>query len=62
MLINHEEWRTHERELHKQHRGIMQKIPARTAVWVKENVEEAGHKIRDRFTLKNRQPDIETEV
>jgi len=52
----------HATELHRQHRGVMQMKPARTAEWLKDNIEEAGHKIKGRFTMKTREPDVETEV
>lgn len=56
------EWKKHEKELHQQHRGIMQRKPARTAEWLKNNVEETGQKVKNRFKMKSRQPDVETEV
>ena len=56
------EWKRHEKELHQQHRGIMQVKPARTAEWLKDNVEESGQKLKNRFKMKSRQPDVETEV
>lgn len=56
------EWRQHEKELHRDHRGIMQRKPARTAQWMKDNVEEGAHALKDRFKLHSRQPDVETEV
>ncbi|KAH9847036.1 hypothetical protein C2E23DRAFT_850404 [Lenzites betulinus] len=56
------DWRQHEKELHRDHRGIMQAKPARTAVWLKDNVEEGAHAIKERFKMKAREPDIETEV
>lgn len=55
-------WRQHEKELHRDHRGIMQAKPMRTAVWIKDNVEDSAHAVKDRFKMKARQPDIETEV
>jgi len=55
-------WKKHEAELHRQHRGVMQTKPARTAEWLKDNVEEAGHKVKDRFKMHARQPDVETEI
>lgn len=55
-------WREHEKELHKQHRGIMQVKPARTAEWIKDNMEEGVHHMKDRFTMKSRKPGVETEV
>ena len=56
------DWKEHEKELHRQHRGIMQTKPARTAEWIKDNVEETGQKVKNRFKMKSRQPDVETEV
>ncbi|EED84133.1 predicted protein [Postia placenta Mad-698-R] len=56
------DWRQHERELHRDHRGIMQVKPARTAQWMKDNVEEGVHAVKDRFKMHSRQPDVETEV
>ncbi|KAH8119808.1 hypothetical protein DFH11DRAFT_1837886 [Phellopilus nigrolimitatus] len=56
------EWKKHEKELHRQHRGALQTKPGRTVEWLKDNVEEAGQKVKDRFKMHSRQPDIETEV
>ncbi|KAI0325709.1 hypothetical protein GY45DRAFT_1339924, partial [Cubamyces sp. BRFM 1775] len=56
------EWRQHEKELHRDHRGIMQAKPARTAEWLKDNIEEGAHAVKDRFKMKAREPDVETEV
>jgi len=55
-------WREEEEELHRGHRGIMQRKPARTAAWLKDSVEMAGHKVKDRFSHQGREPDVETEV
>ena len=56
------EWREHERELHRDHRGIMQVKPVRTAEWLLDNIEDGAHAVKDRFKMKSRQPDVETEV
>jgi len=56
------EWREEEKALHRDHRGIMQRKPARTAKWIKDSVEVAGHKVKERFSQQERQPDVETEV
>ncbi|KAI0672484.1 hypothetical protein C8Q78DRAFT_1027516 [Trametes maxima] len=56
------EWRKHEKELHRDHRGVMQVKPARTAEWLKDNIEEGAHAVKDRFKMKAREPDVETEV
>ncbi|KAI0654107.1 hypothetical protein C8Q70DRAFT_1029821 [Cubamyces menziesii] len=55
-------WRQHEKELHRDHRGIMQAKPARTVEWLKDNVEEGAHAVKERFRMKAREPDVETEV
>lgn len=57
-----QDWRQHERELHRDHRGVMQAKPMRTAEWIKDNVKDGVHNARDRFKMKARQPDVETEV
>ncbi|KAM5531360.1 hypothetical protein V8D89_006496 [Ganoderma adspersum] len=56
------DWRQHERELHRDHRGVMQAKPMRTAEWIKDNVKDGVHSARDRFKMKTLQPDVETEV
>jgi len=56
------DWKEHERELHRDHRGVMQTKPARTAEWIKDNVQEGAHSIKSKFAMKSRQPDVETEV
>ncbi|PSR75771.1 hypothetical protein PHLCEN_2v8888 [Hermanssonia centrifuga] len=56
------DWKHHEQELHREHRGVMQMKPARTAEWVKDNVEEGVHSIKDRFSMKTQKPGVETEV
>lgn len=56
------QWRDHEKELHRDHRGLMQAKPARTADWIKDSVEESVHHVKDRFSMKARKPDVETEV
>ncbi|KAL4247548.1 hypothetical protein ABKN59_007359 [Abortiporus biennis] len=56
------EWKHHEKELHRDHRGIKQLKPARTADWIKDNIEESAHAVKERFSMKSRKPDIETEV
>ncbi|KIP05468.1 hypothetical protein PHLGIDRAFT_30925 [Phlebiopsis gigantea 11061_1 CR5-6] len=61
-LKKFQEWRRHEKELHRQHRGIMQAKPARTVEWVKDSMEDGIHHIKDRFSMKTMKPGVETEV
>ncbi|KAH9830601.1 uncharacterized protein C8Q71DRAFT_785114 [Rhodofomes roseus] len=56
------DWRQHERELHRGHRGVMQAKPARTAQWMKDNVEEGVHAVKERMKMHSREPDVETEA
>lgn len=56
------DWRQHEKELHREHRGIMQAKPARTVEWVKDNIEDGAHHVKERFSMKSRKPGVETEV
>ena len=48
--------------MHRDHRGIMQAKPVRTAEWLVDSVEDGAHAVKDRFRMKARQPDVETEV
>ena len=56
------EWKDHEKELARDHRGVMQTKPVRTAEWIKDNIEDGAHAVKSRFSMKARQPDVETEV
>ncbi|EPQ51591.1 hypothetical protein GLOTRDRAFT_117939 [Gloeophyllum trabeum ATCC 11539] len=56
------QWREHEHELGREHRGLKQAKPARTAEWIKDNVENAVDKVEGRFKQRSREPDVETEV
>ncbi|CUA67212.1 Meiotically up-regulated gene 190 protein [Schizosaccharomyces pombe 972h-] [Rhizoctonia solani] len=56
------DWRQHEHELHREHRGFMQTKPMRTANWLKDGVKKGGHKVQQRFAQHSREPEIETEV
>lgn len=56
------DWRQHQRELHRDHRCIMQAKPARTAQWMKDNVEDGVHAVKERMKMQVKEPDVETEV
>ncbi|CAE6406868.1 unnamed protein product [Rhizoctonia solani] len=56
------DWKQHEHELHREHRGFMQTKPMRTANWLKDGVKKGGHKVQKRFSQHSREPEIETEV
>ncbi|KAI0089465.1 hypothetical protein BDY19DRAFT_942448 [Irpex rosettiformis] len=62
LLQKLKDWKDHEKELHRDHRGLMQMKPVRTAEWVKDNIEEGAHAVKNRFAMKGRKPDVETEV
>ena len=40
------DWKQHEKELHRDHRGVMQAKPARTAQWIKAGAEEKIHEAK----------------
>lgn len=44
-------WKQNQRELGLEHRGAMQAIPVRTAVWIKDKVEAGVHSAKDRFSM-----------
>jgi hypothetical protein len=56
------DWKGHEHDLHREHRGFMQTKPMRTANWLKDGVKKGGHKVQDRFSQHSREPELETEV
>ena len=56
------EWRDNERELHRDHRGMMQFKPVRSVAWMKDYVEGGAHAAKERFSMRTRKPDVETEV
>ncbi|TFY71782.1 hypothetical protein EVG20_g1232 [Dentipellis fragilis] len=56
------DWKEKEKELHMDHRGMMQMKGARTAVWMKDSMHDAAHSVKDKFKMEGRQPDVETEV
>ncbi|KAH8101754.1 hypothetical protein BXZ70DRAFT_1071093 [Cristinia sonorae] len=56
------DWKDHESDLHRDHRGMKQFKPARTATWIKDNVEDGAHAVKERFSMRTRKPDVETEV
>ncbi|KAG8702280.1 hypothetical protein FRC08_003588 [Ceratobasidium sp. 394] len=55
-------WKEHEHDLHREHRGLMQTKPMRTVNWLKDGVKKGGHKVQERFAQHSREPEIETEV
>jgi hypothetical protein len=62
LLQKVKDWKSHQRELAHEHRGVMQAKPMRTAEWIKDNVEEGAHALKGRLKHKERQPQVETEA
>jgi len=56
------DFKEHQEELHRQHRGVMQMKPARTAEWMRDNVKIGAEKLKGKFDLDARNPTVETEV
>ncbi|KAG8416966.1 hypothetical protein J3459_013020 [Metarhizium acridum] len=49
-------------EMHRKHRGIMNISALRHLKFVKDETKVLGHKIKDRFSMKGREPGVETEI
>jgi len=60
-LSKSERTKRHNEELHQDHLGAMQLKPVRTAAWMVDGVKAGTQKVKDRFEMKARQPDVETE-
>jgi hypothetical protein len=56
------EFREHQADLHRNHRGVMQIKSARTAEWMRDNIKIGAEKLKSKFDLDGRSPDVETEV
>ena len=42
-------WLDKEHDLHREHRGVLQAKPARTAAWLKDNIKDATAGVHDLF-------------
>ncbi len=51
-----------EKENHRRHRGLMQWKPMRNAAFAKDEAKFAVKKVRNKMSLKGREPDVETEA
>ncbi|KAI9738145.1 MAG: hypothetical protein M1818_005574 [Claussenomyces sp. TS43310] len=49
-------------ELHRKHRGTMNVKGLRHMKFLKDEVKVAGHKIKDKFSMHGREPQVETEL
>lgn len=56
------DYKAHNDQLHRRHRGLMQWKGARTANWMKTKVEHGKNHVLDNFKHHERDPGIETEV
>ena len=52
----------HSKQLHRQHRGMMQHQAPRTAAWAKAKMQRGKDHLMDSFKHHDREPDVETEV
>ncbi|KAI9739647.1 MAG: hypothetical protein M1834_006365 [Cirrosporium novae-zelandiae] len=57
-----QDYKDHRRQLHRQHRGLMQWKGVRTAEWVKTKAEHGRNRVLDTFKHHDRGPGIEAEV
>ena len=56
------DYKDHHKQLHRQHRGIMQWKSARTVDWMSTKVDHGKNRIMDTFRHNEREPGVETEV
>jgi hypothetical protein len=61
-MFNIKKWMAEQRELGREHRGVMQSKGVRTAVWANDGVKKGVDKVKKRFAMKERKPALETEV
>jgi hypothetical protein len=56
------EYRTNEKDLHRKQRGLMQWKPARNARFAKDELKFGVQKIKGKFGMNGREPDVEAEL
>jgi len=61
-IKNFREYRSRSRDLHRQHRGLMQWKPMRNIQFAKDEAVFAARRIKKVGSLNGRKPDVETEV
>lgn len=61
-ITQYKEYRDRSRDLHRQHRGLMQWRPLRNAQFAKDEAKFAVRRVTRMGALSGRQPDVETEV
>jgi len=49
-------------ELHRKHRGTMNIKAVRHMKFLKDEAKVAGHKLKGKFSMKGREPTVETEL
>jgi hypothetical protein len=61
-ISKYKEYKENEKALHRRHRGLMQWKPVRNAAFAKDEVKFGIKKMKNKMSLKGRDPDVETEV
>ncbi|KAI0376163.1 hypothetical protein F5Y04DRAFT_286201 [Hypomontagnella monticulosa] len=61
-IKQYKDYRERSRDLHRQHRGLMQWRPLRNAQFAKDEAKFAIRRVTNMGALSGRQPDVETEV
>ncbi|TGZ83248.1 hypothetical protein EX30DRAFT_329320 [Ascodesmis nigricans] len=56
------QYRMNQKDLHRQHRGLMQWKPVRGLVFAKDEAKYGVRKMKRKMALKGREPDVETEA
>ncbi|KAI0556059.1 C2 domain-containing protein [Xylaria curta] len=61
-MVQYRDYKSRSRDLHRQHRGLMQWKPMRNVQFVKDEAKFAVRRLTKVGSLSGRQPDVETEI
>jgi hypothetical protein len=62
LISQYKEYKENEKAMHRRHRGLMQWKPVRNAAFAKDEMKFGIKKMKNKVSLKGRDPDVETEV
>jgi hypothetical protein len=61
-LVQYSEYKENGKDMHRRQRGLMQWKPMRNAQFAKDEAKFAVRRMKNKMTLKGREPDVETET
>jgi hypothetical protein len=59
---DYKNYKENEKDNHRRHRGLMQWKPVRNVAFAKDEAKFGLKKIKNKMSLKGREPDVETEL